>query len=176
MSCSFYPHCSLLKIISGHVGAIISALNIHTSEYNVKTSFHTTVLLSYAMPNTVLCPQLCCAVNCYEELEALGVDTKCERLVCHSLSHIDAKCYRPLCRSLSNLDSGTQCYRPVCYWLSHLDADTTCYRPAYHLLSHLVATVWFSCTYLLVRRKPTNIIIASSEQGFALSIWLVSFI
>jgi hypothetical protein len=29
-----------------------------------------------------------------------------------------------------------------------------------------VATVWLSCTYLLVRRKPNNTIIADSEQGF----------
>jgi hypothetical protein len=29
-----------------------------------------------------------------------------------------------------------------------------------------VATVWLSCTYLLVTRKSTNTIIAGSEQGF----------
>jgi hypothetical protein len=29
-----------------------------------------------------------------------------------------------------------------------------------------VATVWLSWTYLLVRRKSTNTIIADSEQGF----------
>jgi hypothetical protein len=38
-----------------------------------------------------------------------------------------------------------------------------------------VATVWLSCTYLLVRRKPTNTIIAGSEQGFGFIIKMMKF-
>jgi len=53
MSFSFYPHFSLMQIISGHVAAVILAVNTHMSEYNVQTSFHTTVLLSCTMPNTI---------------------------------------------------------------------------------------------------------------------------
>ena len=53
MWCSFYPHCNLMQIISGHMATIISAVNTHMSEYNVQTSLHTTVLLPCTMAYTV---------------------------------------------------------------------------------------------------------------------------